>query len=70
MVMGEAQTFRPGVLGDYDSVRGFAVVGSDGGAGWVTWGSYAPGESYLVVTTGRFRKKHRGASGRGGCASQ
>lgn len=57
--MDDVRTFRPGALGDYNSVRGFAVVGSDGRAGRVTWGSYAPGESYLVVTTGRVRRRHR-----------
>jgi len=58
-IVSEAQTFRPGVLGEYDSVKDFAVVGSDGRAGRVTWGSYEPGESYLVVTTGRLRRRHR-----------
>src|SRR5262245_11344605 len=58
-IVSEAQTFRPGVLGDYDSVKDFAIVGSDGPAGRITWGSYVPGESYLVVTTGRLRRKHR-----------
>jgi hypothetical protein len=47
------------VLGRHDSVKGFAVVTSDGRAGRVSWGSYAPGESYLVVTTGRVRRRHR-----------
>ena len=57
--MGDARTFRPGVLGGYDSVKGFAVIGSDGRAGRVSWASYAPGESYLVVTTGTLRRRHR-----------
>jgi hypothetical protein len=26
----DARSFRPGVLGGYDSVKGFAVIGSDG----------------------------------------
>ena len=47
------------MLGGYDSVKGFAVIASDGSAGHVSWGSYAPGESYLVVTEGRLRRKHR-----------
>jgi hypothetical protein len=47
------------VLGGYDSVKGFAVIAGDGGAGRVSWGSYAPGESYLVVTEGRLRRTHR-----------
>jgi hypothetical protein len=46
----DAMTFRPGVLGAHDSVKGFRVVASDGRAGRVSWASYAPGESYLVVT--------------------
>lgn len=57
--MEDARTFRPGVLSGYDSVKGFKVIGSDGSAGRVSWGSYAPGESYLVVTEGRFRRRHR-----------
>jgi len=55
----DARTFGPDVLGGYDSVKGFAVIGSDGRAGRVSWASYAPGESYLVVTTGRLRRRHR-----------
>lgn len=58
-VVDEARTFRDGVLGVRDSVKGFEVVGSDGRAGRVSWGSYAPEESYLVVTTGRLRRRHR-----------
>jgi hypothetical protein len=58
-VVDDARTFGPGVLGGYDSVKGFAVIGSDGRAGRVSWASYAPGESYLVVTTGRLRRRHR-----------
>lgn len=57
--MDDARTFRPGVLGGHDSVKEFAVIGSDGRAGRVSWGSYAPGESYLVVTGGRLRRTHR-----------
>jgi hypothetical protein len=55
----DARTFRPGVLGGYDSVKGFAVIGTDGRAGRVSWASYTPGESYLVVTTGTLRRRHR-----------
>jgi hypothetical protein len=51
-------TFSNGVLGDHSSVKGFRVVATDGRAGRVSWASYAPGESYLVVTTG-FRRRHR-----------
>jgi hypothetical protein len=50
--------FQPGVLGGHDSVKGFRVVASDGPAGCVSWASYAPGESYLVVTLGRIGRKH------------
>lgn len=56
---GDATTFREGVLGGRDSVKGFHVVAIDGGAGRVSWASYAPGESYLVLTTGRMRRRHR-----------
>ena len=51
-------TFRAGVLGAHDSVQGFRVMASDGRAGHVAWASYAPGESYLVVTLGLRRKHH------------
>ncbi len=51
-------TFQPGVLGTHDSVKGFRVVASDGRAGRVSWASYAPGESYLVVTLGLISRKH------------
>jgi len=54
----DVMTFRPGVLGAHDSVKGFRVVASDGRAGRVSWASYAPGESYLVVTLGVRRKHH------------
>jgi hypothetical protein len=55
----EPRTFRPGVLGEHESVKGFALAATDGSAGRISWGSYAPGESYLVVTTGVIRRKHR-----------
>ena len=55
----DALTFGPGVLAGHDSVKGFRVVASDGRAGRVSWGSYAPGESYLVVTSGVLSRKHR-----------
>ena len=57
--MDAARTFREGVLGDCDSVKGFRVVASDGRAGRISWASYAPGEGYLVVTTGVLPKRHR-----------
>ncbi len=56
--MAEALTFPDGVLADRDSVKGFRVVASDGRAGRVSWASYAPGESYLVVTLGLLSRKH------------
>jgi hypothetical protein len=56
---GDARTFTPGVLGGRDSIKGLAVRATDGRAGRVSWASYAPGESYLVVTTGRLRRAHR-----------
>jgi len=55
----EARTFSNGVLGTHSSIKGFRVIATDGRAGHVSWASYAPGESYLVVTTGRLRRKHR-----------
>lgn len=58
-VVEGARTFQRGVLGGHDSVKGFAVIGSDGRAGRVSWASYAPAESYLVVTTGTLRRRHR-----------
>jgi len=54
----EPRTFREGVLGGRGSVKGLAVEATDGHAGRVSWASYAPGESYLVLTTGRLRRRH------------
>jgi hypothetical protein len=42
-------SFPEGVLGPDDSVKGFRVETLDGPAGKVSWASYAPGESYLVI---------------------
>jgi hypothetical protein len=39
-----------GVLGHEDSIKGFEVEATDGHAGKVSWASYAPGESYLVIS--------------------
>jgi hypothetical protein len=39
-----------GMLGPDDSIKGFRVEASDGHAGKVSWASYAPGESYLVIS--------------------
>ena len=51
-------TFPAGVLAEDSSVKGFAVIATDGRAGRVSWASYKPGESYLVVTMGLLRKAH------------
>jgi hypothetical protein len=51
-------TFPDGVLAGHSSVKGFKVVASDGLAGRVSWATYAPGESYLVVTIGLLSRKH------------
>lgn len=55
----DARTFPAGVLGTLASIKGFRVVAIDGRAGRVSWASYAPGQSYLVVTSGLLRKLHR-----------
>jgi hypothetical protein len=51
-------TFADGVLGDHSSVKGLKVVARDGRLGRVSWASYAPGESYLVLSLGLFSRKH------------
>ena len=51
-------TFGDGVLGDHSSVKGFKVIAADGRAGRVSWATYAPGDSYLVLTVGRVSRKH------------
>jgi hypothetical protein len=38
------------MLGPDESIRDFQVEASDGHAGKVSWASYGPGESYLVVS--------------------
>ena len=43
-------SFPEGMLGSDDSIKGFRVEAADGHAGKVSWASYAPGESYLVVS--------------------
>ena len=42
--------FGAGLIDSGDSVKGFEVDAVDGPVGTVAWASYAPGESYLVVT--------------------
>ena len=46
----EVWSFPGGMLGTEDSVKGFRVEAADGHAGKVSRASYAPGESYLVVS--------------------
>jgi len=43
-------SFPPGSIGADDSVKGYEVDATDGVAGSVSWASYKPGESYLVVS--------------------
>ena len=46
---GRLWSFPDGMIGPDESIKGFRVEASDGHAGKVSWASYAPGESYLVV---------------------
>lgn len=48
--MVDAWTFPDGLIGPDDSVKGYKVTATDGPAGTVSWASYKPGESYLIVT--------------------
>jgi hypothetical protein len=43
-------SFPDGMIDPDDSIKGFRVEASDGHAGKVSWASYAPGESYLVIS--------------------
>jgi hypothetical protein len=43
-------SFPAGSVGHDESVKGYDVEGTDGHVGSVSWASYAPGESYLVVS--------------------
>jgi hypothetical protein len=43
-------SFAKGMLGPDDSIKDYEVEARDGHAGRVSWASYAPGESYLVVS--------------------
>jgi len=43
-------SFPDGVLGEGASIKDFEAEASDGHAGKVSWASYAPGESYLVIS--------------------
>jgi hypothetical protein len=38
------------MIGHDDSIKDFQVEATDGDAGKVSWASYAPGESYLVIS--------------------
>jgi len=54
MSQGEEKTrrlwsFPEGMIGPDESIKGFRVEASDGHVGKVSWASYAPGESYLVI---------------------
>jgi hypothetical protein len=58
--MADLWTFAEGLLGPDDSVKDFEVEATDGHAGKVSWASYAPGESYLVVShLHQLRETHR-----------
>ncbi len=46
-------SFPEGMLSADDSIKGFRVEASDGHAGKVSWASYAPAESYLVISVSR-----------------
>ena len=46
----ELWSFQEGMISSKDSVKGFRVEATDVHAGKVSWASYAPGESYLVVS--------------------
>ncbi|HEY1369217.1 MAG TPA: hypothetical protein VGF23_18980 [Gaiellaceae bacterium] len=43
-------SFPEGAVGHDDSVKGYDVECTDGQVGHVSWASYAPGESYMVVS--------------------
>jgi ADP-ribose pyrophosphatase YjhB (NUDIX family) len=43
-------SFPGGSVGHDESVKDYAVEATDGQVGSVSWASYAPGESYLVVS--------------------
>jgi hypothetical protein len=43
-------SFPEGSVGHDESVKGYALEAKDGPVGSVSWASYAPGESYMVVS--------------------
>lgn len=51
-------SFPEGSVGHDESVKGYAVEATDGQVGTVSWASYAPGESYMVVS---YRDGHHDA---------
>lgn len=51
----EAWSFPEGSVGHDESVKGYDVEATDGQVGHCSWASYAPGESYLVLS---YREGH------------
>ncbi len=47
---GASWSFPEGSVGHDESVKGYAVEATDGRVGTVSWASYKPGESYMVVS--------------------
>jgi hypothetical protein len=43
-------SFPEGSVGHDESVKGYDLEATDGHIGHVSWASYAPGESYMVVS--------------------
>ena len=43
-------SFPAGSVGHDESVKGYDLEATDGRIGHVSWASYAPGESYMVVS--------------------
>jgi hypothetical protein len=43
-------SFPVGSVGHDESVKGYTLEATDGEVGHVSWASYAPGESYMVVS--------------------
>jgi hypothetical protein len=44
------RNFPEGSVGHDESVKGYDLEATDGRIGHVSWASYAPGESYMVVS--------------------
>jgi hypothetical protein len=47
---GTLWSFPEGSVGHDESVKSYAVEATDGPVGTVSWATYKPGESYLVVS--------------------